>query len=343
MLDLYDSDYSGDYLAFPWSSSPSDHSYPLYTSQDDHSYPSYTSQDDHSYPSYTSQDDHSYHSASNQEDSQYLSAAMDMDIDNLYLPTTLPSEYQGLPFLLPDDKLNTSSPTPPPQCGDYHSLTALSPQQPGSLYSPHYEDNLSPFQYLPPSPQEFEYNSPQSPPITPPTDHHHTQFPSLTPPSSEHLYYPTPNVLSEAATDDLLEMADWLKNSMNHQLEVDNIINTALLESDTSLSWRSCHSSQDIQCAKVNFQEFPKITKSKSQEPKHQRSKKLVISADTRCTNCSTSVTSLWRKNDDGKVVCNACGLYRKIHGQDRPLKMRKDTVLSRRRKASMKERTEKK
>jgi hypothetical protein len=32
------------------------------------------------------------------------------------------------------------------------------------------------------------------------------------------------------------------------------------------------------------------------------------------CSNCSTSTTTLWRRNGDGLPVCNACGLYYKLH-----------------------------
>ncbi|XP_072007397.1 zinc finger transcription factor Trps1 isoform X4 [Engystomops pustulosus] len=38
------------------------------------------------------------------------------------------------------------------------------------------------------------------------------------------------------------------------------------------------------------------------------------------CANCLTTKTSLWRKNANGGYVCNACGLYQKLHSTPRPL-----------------------
>ncbi|XP_059087717.1 transcription factor GATA-4-like isoform X3 [Tigriopus californicus] len=51
------------------------------------------------------------------------------------------------------------------------------------------------------------------------------------------------------------------------------------------------------------------------------------------CTNCGTTTTTLWRRNNDGEPVCNACGLYFKLHGVNRPLAMRKDGIQTRKRK----------
>ncbi|XP_012940383.1 transcription factor GATA-4, partial [Aplysia californica] len=51
------------------------------------------------------------------------------------------------------------------------------------------------------------------------------------------------------------------------------------------------------------------------------------------CANCRTSTTTLWRRNAEGEAVCNACGLYYKLHGVNRPLSMRKDGIQTRKRK----------
>ena len=34
----------------------------------------------------------------------------------------------------------------------------------------------------------------------------------------------------------------------------------------------------------------------------------------TICANCKTTTTTLWRRNNNGEPVCNACGLYHKLH-----------------------------
>ncbi|KAK2145066.1 hypothetical protein LSH36_705g02012 [Paralvinella palmiformis] len=51
------------------------------------------------------------------------------------------------------------------------------------------------------------------------------------------------------------------------------------------------------------------------------------------CANCHTTTTTLWRRNTEGEPVCNACGLYYKLHGVNRPLSMRKDGIQTRKRK----------
>ncbi|KAG0329036.1 hypothetical protein BGZ99_003666 [Dissophora globulifera] len=50
------------------------------------------------------------------------------------------------------------------------------------------------------------------------------------------------------------------------------------------------------------------------------------------CSNCSQTQTPLWRKNDAGEPICNACGLYAKLHNRARPVTMRKSKITRRRR-----------
>lgn len=57
----------------------------------------------------------------------------------------------------------------------------------------------------------------------------------------------------------------------------------------------------------------------------------------TSCANCKTTQTTLWRRNQNGEPVCNACGLYYKLHNVDRPITMKKDGIQTRNRKLAAK------
>ncbi|XP_078479273.1 GATA-binding factor 2-like isoform X4 [Lampetra planeri] len=50
-----------------------------------------------------------------------------------------------------------------------------------------------------------------------------------------------------------------------------------------------------------------------------------------------TTTTTLWRRNANGDPVCNACGLYYKLHNVNRPLTMKKEGIQTRNRKMSNK------
>lgn len=55
-------------------------------------------------------------------------------------------------------------------------------------------------------------------------------------------------------------------------------------------------------------------------------------SAPTTCTNCFTQTTPLWRRNPEGQPLCNACGLFLKLHGVVRPLSLKTDVIKKRNR-----------
>ncbi|TIA89885.1 hypothetical protein E3P99_01856 [Wallemia hederae] len=55
-------------------------------------------------------------------------------------------------------------------------------------------------------------------------------------------------------------------------------------------------------------------------------------SAVMTCYNCKTTKTPLWRRDPEGNSLCNACGLFLKLHGVVRPLSLKSDVIKKRNR-----------
>ncbi|KAF9429519.1 putative electron transfer flavoprotein subunit [Podila epigama] len=50
------------------------------------------------------------------------------------------------------------------------------------------------------------------------------------------------------------------------------------------------------------------------------------------CANCRTTTTPLWRRDTSGNTICNACGLYFKLHNVHRPVTMKRAVIKRRKR-----------
>ncbi|GAN05841.1 conserved hypothetical protein [Mucor ambiguus] len=68
------------------------------------------------------------------------------------------------------------------------------------------------------------------------------------------------------------------------------------------------------------------------QQAHHQRPQQ---NGQTQCYNCSTRTTPLWRRDPSGNPLCNACGLFLKLHGVVRPLSLKTDVIKKRNRGAA--------
>ncbi|KAG2226955.1 hypothetical protein INT45_006362 [Circinella minor] len=53
-----------------------------------------------------------------------------------------------------------------------------------------------------------------------------------------------------------------------------------------------------------------------------------------QCTNCSTRNSPLWRRDPENNIICNACGLYYKLHNFHRPITMKR-TMIKRRKRST--------
>ncbi|CAI8507824.1 unnamed protein product [Hanseniaspora opuntiae] len=74
----------------------------------------------------------------------------------------------------------------------------------------------------------------------------------------------------------------------------------------------------------------PKKTRRKSSNQESTSKKSEVTTGP--CSNCGTEKTPLWRRSVSGDPLCNACGLFYKLHGVNRPLSLKKDVIQRRNR-----------
>ncbi|EIE80678.1 global nitrogen regulator protein [Rhizopus delemar RA 99-880] len=82
----------------------------------------------------------------------------------------------------------------------------------------------------------------------------------------------------------------------------------------------------DWEKPKKKRQSFGSFTqKTKSRKSSFQKD-------DIQCYHCQTTNTPLWRRSPEGAVLCNACGLFLKLHGVVRPLSLKSDVIKKRNR-----------
>ena len=66
--------------------------------------------------------------------------------------------------------------------------------------------------------------------------------------------------------------------------------------------------------------------------------RKIESSSACTCSNCGTNETTLWRRAQ-GKLMCNPCALYLKLHGVQRPLHLLNSCIRRRNRNSSKRKR----
>ncbi|XP_078025825.1 erythroid transcription factor-like [Epinephelus lanceolatus] len=121
-----------------------------------------------------------------------------------------------------------------------------------------------------------------------------------------------------------------------------------------SLSWRQCSAPEQRECVSCGTRSAALwrrdaaghhlcdtccLQQETSNRPLLRPKRRAVVTQrkGTQCVNCATGTTTLWRRNSAGEPVCNACGLYYKLHQVNRPLAMKKDGIQTRNRKVTNK------
>ncbi|CAL2044497.1 unnamed protein product [Caenorhabditis brenneri] len=94
-------------------------------------------------------------------------------------------------------------------------------------------------------------------------------------------------------------------------------------------------------CSETGKDSTPEITgkrKRSGEKGNKSYSRKLskLSTRDVTCSNCSTSSTTLWRKNDEGNLECNACNLYFRHNKVRRPLSLCKERPATRKRRSKL-------
>lgn len=93
-----------------------------------------------------------------------------------------------------------------------------------------------------------------------------------------------------------------------------------------SISSSDYHSQDedDEDLKKTKYKKAKSISRQSTKQP-HQ----------TQCSNCQTTTTPLWRRDPQGHPLCNACGLFLKLHGAVRPLSLKTDVIKKRNRSST--------
>lgn len=121
--------------------------------------------------------------------------------------------------------------------------------------------------------------------------------------------------------------------------------NGSVTSSPHSMSSSDFHSQEDIDIAgedymkskiKNSHKRSKTATNDNASSRQQQQSKSTSTTNSngpkTQCSNCHTTTTPLWRRDPQGHPLCNACGLFLKLHGAVRPLSLKTDVIKKRNR-----------
>ncbi|OBZ88582.1 Transcription factor GATA-4 [Choanephora cucurbitarum] len=162
-------------------------------------------------------------------------------------------------------------------------------------------------------------------------DTNHTLGNHLLNPPSSHFNQPTPVSApnSPPSFDSVKSNNRTASSHLDHQ---DRPICTNCGATSTPL-WRRSAEDELLCNACGLYQKLHNAPRPKTLKPHNARKEaRDDESSQLVCSNCSTTTTPLWRRDDEGAPLCNACGLYLKLHHERRPLSMKTDIIKKRQR-----------
>ncbi|KAG2229221.1 hypothetical protein BDF21DRAFT_74123 [Thamnidium elegans] len=217
--------------------------------------------------------------------------------------------------------------------GDTNNTTFLPPT---------YQDSISPVR-TPTLLQHSQYQHPTSPMNNSfYFDVNHSSLLESTPPQPEQLI----TNAGSLSFEDILNV--YYNNNSNGTVRTPETFDpTAMMNLNLSSAGESATSSppsasspHSISSSDYHSQdgEEEDLKKTKYKKPKNlsrQSTKTSHQGPKTQCSNCQTTTTPLWRRDPQGHPLCNACGLFLKLHGAVRPLSLKTDVIKKRNRSST--------
>ncbi|EFO27581.1 GATA zinc finger family protein [Loa loa] len=136
----------------------------------------------------------------------------------------------------------------------------------------------------------------------------------------------TSTICTKCASDLMIHYSTTRPDMSQHIVSYSPFLNT------------SCGTAENNEQALVSGQQQSiRINSSGSRNRQLQRKNQPQHNSQRRqglvCANCRGTNTTLWRRDADGHPVCNACGLYFKLHQVQRPISMKKEGTLQTRKR----------
>lgn len=136
-------------------------------------------------------------------------------------------------------------------------------------------------------------------------------------------HYPSPDDIAAAEEDRLRSTVSSRASSMSN------------IPSLLSQSYTADHSLDDLDTSAIKKTHSRQNSNVSASTPQANADSS---GSPTICVNCKTTNTPLWRRDEHGQPLCNACQLFRKLHGSDRPVSLHNSVVKKRNRTRNNKE-----